>query len=88
MKNSIYILALISISIISYAGPKDKNYKPWKDHKETSTLVTSAQPSELNGPHAKNQKKWEQAETAKVKIVGNERSSLKGPQAKNHKPWN
>ena len=87
MKNIIYIIALISISTITYAGPKDKNYKPWKDSKATSTLVTNAEVDQTKGPQAKNQKNWEKPEAEKVKITSSDRSSLKGPQAKNYKPW-
>ena len=86
MKTILYTLAILSISLVTLAGPSDKNYKPWKHKKNFSEVAASKEVEKKNGPQAKNEKAWEKNEETISLETGN-RMNLKGPQAKNYKPW-
>ena len=85
MKTTLYTFAILTISFVSFAGPADKNYKPWKHQKNFSEVVAT-EVSDINGPQAKNQKAWE-TNNAQVAIETGNRVDLKGPQAKNYKSF-
>ena len=93
MKTLIISAALTLGCLVSFGqgkgdlqGPAAKNYKPWKDKSEKTTLVTKAKTRDLKGPQAKNAKTWEIKDNnlVAVKSVANK---PKGPEAKNQKIW-
>lgn len=95
MKN-IVIIALLTISSLSFAqtqnnkyGPKAKNERVWINKSNKSEVVTNSN-EKINGGKAKNNQVWaknyNESETNKV-TKDEQRMALKGPNAKNYKPY-
>lgn len=93
MKTLIFSAAFTLGCLVSFGqgkgdlkGPAAKNYKPWQDKSEKTTLVTQAKVSDLKGPEAKNAKAWSKSDInlVEVKSVADK---PKGPKAKNYKIW-
>jgi len=94
MKN-IVIIALLTISSLSFAqtqnnkyGPKAKNQRIWVNKSNKSQMVTNNN-EQVTGGKAKNNQVWvKNYNQSEMTIVTSDedKMALKGPNAKNYKP--
>lgn len=69
----------------SLKGPAAKNFKPWENTTQHTTVVSVRMKKAQKGPAAKNAKPWEQ-DYESTPVVRNNSKKLKGPAAKNSRP--
>ncbi len=75
----------------SLKGPAAKNYKVWKNTRDSGTeAVIAIEKADKKGPAAKNAKVWENqnAQSEYMAVSSSSKGKLMGPAAKNKKVWN